>query len=138
MGEMRKPKNTKYFLKIRYLERWATISSLLLSSKVHNHAHKSQPMNTIFNHSNHVHTPTSYFSKTNFNIIVSFRLCEGNDKCLEYSYHKIPMKEGPLGRPESRWEDEYIIMNVGVSLIQQVPDSIQCRASVNTVLNLRV
>jgi hypothetical protein len=56
----------------------------------------------------------------------------------------VGMPEGrrPLGRPRHRWEDN-IKMDLreigidGVNWIQLAQDRVQCRACVNTVINLR-
>jgi hypothetical protein len=54
-----------------------------------------------------------------------------------------PEGKRPLGRPRRRWKDNIkmdlrdIAIN-GANWIQQAQDKVQCRACVNTVMNLRV
>jgi hypothetical protein len=54
-----------------------------------------------------------------------------------------PEGQRPLGRPRRRWEDN-IKLNIreigidGANWIQLAQDSVQWRACVNTVMNLRV
>jgi hypothetical protein len=120
-----------------YLERLATNFSLLLSPEVHYHVHRSRSMDTIW--APRIKSTYPHFISLRLIVVLSSgRLREGNDKCLDYWDRKIQMEEGPLGRPESRWEDEYIISNVDVCLIQQVNDGIERGASVNAMLNFRV
>jgi hypothetical protein len=54
-----------------------------------------------------------------------------------------PEGKRPLGRPRRRWEDniKLDLTEIGIDVanwIQLAPDSVQWRALVNTVMNLRV
>jgi hypothetical protein len=54
-----------------------------------------------------------------------------------------PESKRPLGRPRHRWEDniKMDLMQIGIdgaNWIQLAQNRVQCRAGVNTVMNLRV
>jgi hypothetical protein len=56
---------------------------------------------------------------------------------------RMPEGKTPLGRPRRRWEDniKMDLREIGTNVsnwIQLVQDRVQCRAFVNTVMNLRV
>jgi hypothetical protein len=66
----------------------------------------------------------------------------GGDRCLQ-GFGWRPERKRLLGRPKRRWEDN-IKMDLretaidGANWIRLAQDRIQWRASVNTVMNLRV